>query len=576
MFGDSSFTTCRAFNWGLPTLVVVVIGDVVPVNSSETLYAFVWMLVGVTINAAIIGNVANLISNVDSESSHFMKKADDIKMFMHRTNVTQELQNRINFFLTFLFDHRDRLLENTFIEELPVSLKIKITEKNRHRHLRNCPFFDFCSNEIVRALSLRMSLLLFSKDDVLVHVGDQGQEMFFLECGSVEVLSQSGTTVFATLTANGSENNQSVFFGETSLFFKKERTNTIRAKTFCEVYELKKYDLDNELRQRDFDLSRMLDIFTAIAKSNKRRNKAVSSNIELSKLPNQKLHKLIDPHDGIDPREKKVRKIFLPNSTFRISWDILCVLATTYFAIDIPFKAVFYLEEMTMEIPSWLIVSFLLDAFFIVDLYFRHFIFNLNKNVSVVAKRDSIEKKRSKNFIIYDVISCLPVELMSIHSGMMNILYYRLLHVIRIIRLPFYFTQVEGYLNIWGIRIGVATRLVLKMFFYYILMIHWCGSLWFAIHRFLEPNVKYTWATTDCPGNDQYSSEGCLARWSQLEGAHNVCNDGNVSRCYIRSIYFVLTTLSTVGYGEFTENGCTFIHHDDLRISLSFKVTFHQ
>ena len=38
----------RSFHWALPTLVVVVIGDVVPVTSAETLYAFVWMVVGVT------------------------------------------------------------------------------------------------------------------------------------------------------------------------------------------------------------------------------------------------------------------------------------------------------------------------------------------------------------------------------------------------------------------------------------------------------------------------------------------------------------------------------------------------
>jgi hypothetical protein len=250
---------------------------------------------------------------------------------------------------------------------------------------------------------------------------------------------------------------------------------------------------------------------------------------------------------------------------------------TTYVAIDIPFKAVFYLEDLSLELPSWLIVGFLFDSFFIIDLYFRHFIFQLNQNGSVLTKRDSIEKERSKNFIIYDVISCLPVELLSIQSGVMNILHYRLLHVIRIIRLPFYFMQVEGYLNIWGIRMGVATRLVLKMFFCYFLVIHWCGSLWFAIHRFLEPNVKYTWATTDCPGNDQYSSEGCLAEWSDLEGAHNVCNSANIRRCYIRSIYFVLTTLSTVGYGEFfTLLKCTFAKHAGLYDSLSPQVIFHQ
>ena len=48
----------RSFNWAMPTLVVVVIGDVVPLTSGETVYCLLWMLVGVTINASIVGNIA--------------------------------------------------------------------------------------------------------------------------------------------------------------------------------------------------------------------------------------------------------------------------------------------------------------------------------------------------------------------------------------------------------------------------------------------------------------------------------------------------------------------------------------
>ena len=45
------------------------IGDVVPVTSAETFYAFTWMVLGVAINATIIGNVANIVANLETESS---------------------------------------------------------------------------------------------------------------------------------------------------------------------------------------------------------------------------------------------------------------------------------------------------------------------------------------------------------------------------------------------------------------------------------------------------------------------------------------------------------------------------
>ena len=109
----------RAFNWALPTLVVVVIGDVVPVTSYETLYAFLWMVLGVTINATIVGNVANLAANLETDSSEFVKKADDIKHFMHMHHVSPALTDRVEKFMSYLWTaHGGATNEWGFIGEL--------------------------------------------------------------------------------------------------------------------------------------------------------------------------------------------------------------------------------------------------------------------------------------------------------------------------------------------------------------------------------------------------------------------------------------------------------------------------
>ena len=81
-------------------------------------------------------------------------------------------------------------------------------------------------------------------------------------------------------------------------------------------------------------------------------------------------------------------------------------------------------------------------------------------------------------------------------------------------------------------------------------MSHWCACIWFCIHWYFERETKYTWATTDCPGGDSFANDGCLATWDEISGTHNICDRGLIRHCYIRSIYFVITTLSTVGYGE--------------------------
>lgn len=546
----------RSFNWALPTLVVVVIGDVVPVTSSETLYAFIWMVLGVTINAAIIGNVANIVANIDTESSIFVKRADEIKKYMHELHISGHLQNRVNYYLTSLWEHKESLNEDSFVKSLPSTLQIQVTQKTRQRHISVCPFFDFCSNEIVKALSLRLKLRMFSKDDIIVYAGDMGREMFFLDTGTVDILSQDGKTVFAKLSANADRRignssliGESAFFGETSLFFKQRRTNTVRASTYCEVYVLHKEDLDLELRQRDFDLNRMLEVFSRIADSNKRRNNAVEANLKLARSRDSKLSKVIDPSMSFFVRGRKIHPFLVPNSRFRITWDILCLVFTVYVVVGSTFRAAYSYKSIS-EVLQLPIFDFLVDVFFIADCYCRTFLFPVIHNGSLVTEKDEIRLCYERNGMYYDIIACIPVDLFVFWCGYSYLFQLRLFHTLRIVRLPMYFTQAENYLNLCNIRVNAAKRLLLSMFFYYALVNHCCACIWFAIHRFLEPNTKYTWATTDCPNGDELASDGCLSVWIEELNAHNLCDKDMIMRCYVRSLYFVLTTTSTVGYGK--------------------------
>jgi hypothetical protein len=58
------------------------------------------------------------------------------------------------------------------------------------------------------------------------------------------------------------------------------------------------------------------------------------------------------------------------------------------------------------------------------------------------------------------------------------------------------------------------------------------------IHRYLESHLSVTWAVADH-----------LASFNHLTGKHNICSR-SLYHCYARSIYFVISTLSTVGYGD--------------------------
>jgi len=539
----------RSFNWALPTLVVVVIGDVVPATSYETLYAFILMILGVTVNATIIGSVANIVANLQTDSSDFVKRADDIKHFMYMHKVDQDLQDRVDHFMTYLWTaHSGITNEGAFIVELPHTLQMAISDHQKLSYIKECPFFDFCSSEIIKALALCLKTLMFSMGDHLIQFNDMGQEMFFLERGSVEVISGDGRTIFATLTKGS-------FFGETALFFKQKRGATIRAKEFCEVYQLEKKDLDDELRQREFDLSRMLDVFTKIADSNKRRNSAVAANLKASSQQGTKLNKLIDSRDGTMVQKRKIRRIFMPNSNFRAIWDMFGTFFTVSYAITILLRVAFVLDDPdTVRFAvKWTYPDFVMDAFFIVDIYFKYYCFPFILNGVVTSDADAIKKYYWGHWMIPDLISCLPLELLVLKIDLSYIFVLRLVHFIRVLRLPGYFTKVNHYLSLWNIRIPAASSLLARMWVYYLLLNHWFACVWFIIHRYLERDEERTWATQDCPqANDDFPDK-CLARWDPEKGEHDICsavNGYSISSCYFRAFFFVITTISTVGYGD--------------------------
>jgi len=541
--GDLWQLYLRSFNWALPTLVVVVIGDVVPITTRETIYVFVWMVVGVTINATIIGNVANLVANLETDSSEFLKKADDIKHFMHMNGVNQSLQNRIDDFLNYLWStHRGMSNETMFINELPVTLQTEITDETRMHLIKECIYFDFCSDEIVKALTLCLKPTIFSVGDFLIYAGEMGQEMFFLDRGLVEVISSDCKTLYATLTEGS-------FFGETSLFFKQKRSSSVRALSFCEVFQLDKSDLDNELRQRDFDLSRMFEIFQSVALNNQRRNDAVTANLKDALNKKKKLSRIISIRDELSEPERQIKKIFLPHSVFRTLWDIMSAIFTIYYIIIIPYRIAFILDEEIYNILPWLSIDFFIDVFFIMDIILKYKYFSHFENGKIVKERERIKKHYFRNGMILDVASCLPIESFSLLVGLRYIFLLRSLHFVRVHRLSFYFSQIDHYLNLWKLQISSATTLLLRMFFFYILANHWCGCVWFIIHRYIEYNEEFTWATTDCPG-DKFDGDSCLSQWNESLQQHDICSNNDIHKCYIRSIYFVITTISTVGYGD--------------------------
>lgn len=88
-------------------------------------------------------------------------------------------------------------------------------------------------------------------------------------------------------------------------------------------------------------------------------------------------------------------------------------------------------------------------------------------------------------------------------------------------------------------RVNASVVKVSKSLLLYAFCNHWLACVYFMIHRYLERESSLTWAIVDN-----------LAVYDEETGHHDVCSR-DISYCYVRSLYFVLSTLTSVGYGMY-------------------------
>ncbi len=98
--------------------------------------------------------------------------------------------------------------------------------------------FKYLSKDELRYVLARFKKRSIDKDTILFKEGAQGDELFLIESGTVEVFLTRGeiTIVLAEL-------KEPSFFGEMALLTEKTRSATVRTKTGCEFLVMKKQDL---------------------------------------------------------------------------------------------------------------------------------------------------------------------------------------------------------------------------------------------------------------------------------------------------------------------------------------------
>ena len=221
--------------------------------------------------------------------------------------------------------------------------------------------------------------------------------------------------------------------------------------------------------------------------------------------------------------------IFHPDGKFKIYWNALILLFTIYSILVEPYQMAFEVDQL----PSLFILELAIDSLFFIDMIISFFTGYYDEKLSVETSLKKIFFRYLKSWFILDLITCFPLQLIfqagNYNSAMRMAGFKRLWKVARAAKLLRFVKILKNRDQRKNIHLAFKLSIQLERLLFFFLfigfMIHIITCFWVFIGNLNLEN-----------GNN----------WIVVFGFHDYLN----SELYIVAMYWCVTTLVTVGYGD--------------------------
>ncbi|XP_029933627.1 potassium voltage-gated channel subfamily H member 4 [Myripristis murdjan] len=236
---------------------------------------------------------------------------------------------------------------------------------------------------------------------------------------------------------------------------------------------------------------------------------------------------------------QKSRFILLHYSVSKALWDWLILLATFYVAVTVPYNVSFTpYDDTDTAARSTIVSDIAVEMLFILDIILNFRTTFVSQSGQVVYEARSICIHYATTWFFVDLVAALPFDLLYAFNITVTSLVH-LLKTVRLLRLLRLLQKLDRYSQ----YSAMVLTLLMSMF---ALLAHWMACIWYIIGRKeIEINDPDTW-------DIGWLHE--LGKRLETPYANSTVGGPSVRSSYIAALYFTLSSLTSVGFGNVCAN----------------------
>ncbi|KAM6951117.1 voltage-gated delayed rectifier potassium channel KCNH4 [Aplochiton taeniatus] len=236
---------------------------------------------------------------------------------------------------------------------------------------------------------------------------------------------------------------------------------------------------------------------------------------------------------------QKSRFILLHYSISKALWDWMILLATFYVAVTVPYNVCFTpYDEQDSAARSTIVSDVAVEMLFILDMILNFRTTFVSQSGQVVYETRAICIHYATTWFFVDLVAALPFDLLYAFNITVTSLVH-LLKTVRLLRLLRLLQKLDRYSQ----YSAMVLTLLMSMF---ALLAHWMACIWYIIGRKEMENND--------PDNWDIGWLHELGKRLETPYSNSTAGGPSVRSSYIAALYFTLSSLTSVGFGNVCAN----------------------